>query len=88
MQDFHEFIDAVLVDEKTIEGRVAEPGAHISRAYADKELLIVCLLRGGLTFTADLTRHLTIPLPWIACRYPGMVSGIMPLAEMSESTST
>ena len=41
--------------------RVAELGAQISRDYSGQELLIVCLLRGGLTFTADLTRHLTIP---------------------------
>jgi hypoxanthine phosphoribosyltransferase len=61
MQDYHEFIDEVLVDEKAIERRVAELGAQISRAYAGQELLIVCLLRGGLTFTADLTRQLTIP---------------------------
>jgi len=61
MQDYREFIDEVLVDEKTIEKRVAELGSQISLAFAGQELLIVCLLRGGLTFTADLTRHLTIP---------------------------
>ena len=61
MQDYREFIDEVLVDEKTIEKRVAELGVQISHAYAGQELLIVCLLRGGLTFTADLTRHLSIP---------------------------
>jgi len=61
MLDYHEFIDEILVDEKAIERRVAELGAQISRAYAGKVLLIVCLLRGGLTFAADLTRHLTIP---------------------------
>ena len=61
MQDYHEFIDEVLVNEKTIEKRVAELGAQINQAYAGQELLIVCLLRGGLTFTADLTRQLTIP---------------------------
>ena len=61
MQDYHEFIDEVLVDEKGIELRVSELGAQINEDYAGKELLIICLLRGGLTFTADLTRHLTIP---------------------------
>lgn len=61
MQDYLEFIDEVLVDADAIEKRVAELGAQISREYAGQELLIVCLLRGGLTFTADLTRYLTIP---------------------------
>lgn len=62
MQNYHEFIDEILVDEKSIQTRVTELGAQISRAYAGQELLIVCLLRGGLTFTADLTRQITIPL--------------------------
>jgi hypoxanthine phosphoribosyltransferase len=61
MRDYHEFIEEVLVKETTIEERVAELGAQISRDYTGEELLIVCLLRGGITFTADLTRHLTIP---------------------------
>jgi hypoxanthine phosphoribosyltransferase len=61
MQDYKEFIDEILVDEQTIEKRVAELGAQISRDYAGEELLVVCLLRGGLTFAADLTRTLTIP---------------------------
>ena len=61
MQDYHEFIDEVLVDEKAIENRISELGAQISHDYAGKELLVVCLLRGGMTFTADLTRFLTIP---------------------------
>jgi hypoxanthine phosphoribosyltransferase len=61
MRDYHEFIEEVLVNETTIDERVAELGAQISRDYTGEELLIVCLLRGGITFTADLTRHLTIP---------------------------
>ncbi len=60
MQDYHEFMDEILVDEKTIEKRVAELGEQISRDYTGKQLLVVCLLRGGLTFTADLSRHITI----------------------------
>jgi hypoxanthine phosphoribosyltransferase len=60
MQDYHEFIDEILVDDTAIETRVAELGAQISHAYTGEELLIVCLLRGGLTFTADLTRYITI----------------------------
>jgi hypoxanthine phosphoribosyltransferase len=61
MQDYREFIDEVLVDETTIEKRVVELGKQISSDYAGQELLIVCLLRGGLTFTADLTRNISIP---------------------------
>ena len=60
MQDYQEFIDQVLVDAAAIERRVRELGAQISRDYAGEDLLVVCLLRGGLTFTADLTRYISI----------------------------
>lgn len=60
MQDFHEFIDEVLVDAPAIDRRVRELGEQISRDYAGEDLLVVCLLRGGLTFTADLTRYISI----------------------------
>lgn len=60
MQDYQEFIDQVLVDKAGIEKRVSELGRQISLDYAGQDLLLVCLLRGGLTFTADLTRFLTI----------------------------
>jgi hypoxanthine phosphoribosyltransferase len=66
MHDYRDFIDKVLVDEKTIAKRVAELGAQISQDYAGKDLLIVCLLRGAITFTADLTRQLTI-VPELDC---------------------
>jgi hypoxanthine phosphoribosyltransferase len=61
MQDYHDFIDEILVDEQAIARRVAELGAQISLDFQGEELLVVCLLRGGLTFTADLSRCLTIP---------------------------
>lgn len=60
VQDYREFMDAILVDEQAIAKRVAEIGAQIDRDYAGQEVLVVCLLRGGLTFTADLTRTLTV----------------------------
>ena len=49
------------MEESALQKRVAELGAQFNQEYNDQELLVVCLLRGGLTFTADLTRHLTIP---------------------------
>jgi len=60
MQDYREFIDKVLVDAPAIEKRVKELGAQISQDYAGDDLLVVCLLRGGITFTADLTRHISV----------------------------
>jgi hypoxanthine phosphoribosyltransferase len=60
LQDYLEFIDEMLFDQTAIEIRVRELGEQISRDYAGQDLLVVCLLRGGLTFTADLTRYITI----------------------------
>jgi len=60
MQDYRDFIDEVIVDQATIEKRVRELGEQISQDYAGQDLLLVCLLRGGLTFTADLTRFISI----------------------------
>jgi len=61
MQDYSEFIDEMLVDEPSILKRVKELGEQISRDYAGQDLLVVGLLRGGITFTADLSRHISIP---------------------------
>ena len=56
MQEYTEFIDEVLVSAEAIEKRIVELGEQISRDYAGQDLLVVCLLRGAITFTADLTR--------------------------------
>jgi len=61
MQDYHEFIDQIIVDEAGLRERVVELGEQISRDYAGEELLVVCLLRGGITFVADLSRQLSLP---------------------------
>jgi len=62
-------IAKILFDEETIANRVAELGEEIgadygNRSYAsDREgrpLLLVCILRGALVFTADLARKIPI----------------------------
>jgi hypoxanthine phosphoribosyltransferase len=61
MQDYREFLDQIIANEQDLLRRVAELGAQISLDFAGEELLVVCVLRGGITFVADLTRHITIP---------------------------
>ncbi len=61
MQDYHEFLDEVLIPEAELQKRIAELGAEISHDYQGKELLLVCILRGGVMFLTDLMRHITIP---------------------------
>ncbi|RPI34329.1 MAG: hypoxanthine phosphoribosyltransferase [Chloroflexota bacterium] len=61
MQDYHEFLQEVLIDEETLKNRISELGAEISRDYEGQDLLLVCILRGGIVFLTDLMRILTIP---------------------------
>ncbi|MDO8736990.1 MAG: hypoxanthine phosphoribosyltransferase [Thermoleophilia bacterium] len=50
-----------ILAEKEIRARVTELAARISADYADKEPLLVCVLKGAVFFMADLVRELTIP---------------------------
>ncbi len=62
VQDYQEYIEKVLLTEEQIQTRVRELGAEISRDYAGSELLIICILRGGVMFTTDLVRQIDVPL--------------------------
>lgn len=61
MQDYHEFLQETLIDEATLQKRIAELGAQISQDYAGQDLLLICILRGGVLFLTDLMRQITIP---------------------------
>lgn len=41
--------------------RIDELGAEINRDYADREIAIVCVLKGGFIFLADLVRRIEVP---------------------------
>ena len=55
-------IAEVLVSEEQIRRRVKELGEQISREYAGKEVVLLCVLKGACVFFTDLARALTIPL--------------------------
>ena len=55
-------IEKILITENQIRDRVKTIGENISKDYADKELVLVSILRGGLIFLADLMRAITIPV--------------------------
>ena len=62
MQDYREILAETLIDEHTLQNRIVEIGKEISRDYADtNDLLLICILRGGIVFLVDLMRHITIP---------------------------
>lgn len=61
MQDYKEFLAEILIDESTLQSRIVEMGAQISSDYQHKDLLLICILRGGIVFMVDLMRHITVP---------------------------
>jgi hypoxanthine phosphoribosyltransferase len=51
----------ILISEEQIRQRTQELAQEISRDYEGKDLLLVCVLKGGIVFLVDLMRELTIP---------------------------
>jgi hypoxanthine phosphoribosyltransferase len=60
MNPFGDDVSRVLISEEALQARVAELGAQISKDYHGQDPLLVCVLKGGYVFLADLTRSLTI----------------------------
>jgi hypoxanthine phosphoribosyltransferase len=61
VQDYREFLDEILISEADLQARIQELGQQISEDYAGKDLLLICILRGGVMFLTDLMRAITIP---------------------------
>jgi len=56
-----ELIDRVLVSEEALQARVRELGQAISADYEQGDLILICVLKGGVAFLTDLMRHITVP---------------------------
>ena len=54
-------VDRILVSEESLQQRISELGATLSAEYAGKDLVFVCILKGGVTFLTDLMRRVTVP---------------------------
>ena len=61
IQDYHEFLDEILIPEDELQARIKELAKQISNDYEGKDLLLVCILRGGVVFLTDLMRYMSIP---------------------------
>lgn len=71
MKDYQSFLGEVLISEETLTQRVRELGGEISRDYAGKSILAICILRGGVMFLTDLIRHIK---PLVAIDFMGVSS--------------
>ena len=61
-QLYQEYLDKILIPEDELQKRIRELAVEINRDYAGKELLVICILRGGVMFLTDLIRHIDVPL--------------------------
>lgn len=51
----------ILIDEETLQKRITELAAEITRDYAEKDPIVVGILKGAVPFFADLFRQLDFP---------------------------
>ena len=61
-QDYNEFLKEIIIPADVLQRRIAELGAEISRDYAGKTLVLVCIMRGGVIFLSDLIRSIDVPV--------------------------
>lgn len=52
----------VLHSEEEVTRRIKELGEQISKDYAGKSLHMICVLRGGVYFLTELSKHISIPV--------------------------
>ncbi len=64
----------MLIDKKRIASKIQETAAKIDGDYANKDLVLLMVLKGAVCTVADLMRALEIPceLQYVQCRSYGM----------------
>jgi hypoxanthine phosphoribosyltransferase len=61
-QPYERYLQEILIDCETLQARIRDLGQQISVDYADKRnILLICVLKGGVMFLTDLMRQLEIP---------------------------
>lgn len=58
----HNDIEKVVFSEEQIAARVKELGEELSRDYAGKKPLVICVLKGAFIFMADLVKCMDVPV--------------------------
>lgn len=58
----NELVEKVLFTQQQIAQKVEQLGEQISRDYAGKDLMLVCVLKGAVVFAADLMRAISLPV--------------------------
>ena len=53
---------SVLISEEDVEKRIQEIGSAISKEYEGKCVHLICVLKGGVFFTCELAKRITVPV--------------------------
>jgi hypoxanthine phosphoribosyltransferase len=61
MHSHEAYLEEILITDDELQGRIRELGAEISQDYGDKDLHLICILRGGVIFLTDLMRQISVP---------------------------
>lgn len=51
-----------LVSEQDVEAKIREIGAQISRDYEGRQVHLICILKGGVFFTCELAKSISVPV--------------------------
>jgi hypoxanthine phosphoribosyltransferase len=60
-KDVQDVLDHILIPQDKLQKRIKQLGRQISKDFAGCDLLLVCILRGGVMFLTDLMRAVNIP---------------------------
>ena len=52
----------VLLTEEEVNARISEIASMINEDYAGRQVHLICILKGGVFFTCELAKRLTIPV--------------------------
>ncbi len=52
----------VLIPEEEVDKRISEIGEQVSKDYAGKQIHLLCVLKGGVFFTCELAKRITVPV--------------------------
>ncbi len=47
-----------LIDEEKLQERIKQLGEQLTKVYEGEEVTVVCILKGSIYFTVDLTKHI------------------------------
>ena len=52
----------VLLTEEEVDQKIKEIGEQISKDYEGKSVHLICVLKGGVFFTCELAKRITVPV--------------------------